>query len=293
MTTNENPSAITPISNPKHRNMPDHRRCSAHKKTGERCQNPARLGTNVCPKHGGNAPQVVAKAKVTMQMASQDAAKFLVGLFADPNAPYADRVRAARDLLDRAGLSPQQALAITHELKPYEQTLQRIERGPRPRPDDPDVIDAEIVEEEGGGCRGCGVDFSEWPEPPGGYPALCKECRVDAPLDRPSTGPRPPSSDGAESSGPVPEAGLGYSGEAPGYSGPAREEARSGPLPGRGYPSPDEGRQARTRPAGDPGDAPGASEYGGPGYVTAEEGARQAAQAYRSQRRPRPPRRRV
>jgi hypothetical protein len=29
-------------------------------------------------------------------------------------------------------------------------------------------------------CRGCGLDFSEWEEPEGGYQTLCKACRASS-----------------------------------------------------------------------------------------------------------------
>ena len=39
-------------------------RCAAvAKRTGQPCQQPAMLGGTVCYRHGGNAPQVRAKAK--------------------------------------------------------------------------------------------------------------------------------------------------------------------------------------------------------------------------------------
>ncbi|WP_139323994.1 MULTISPECIES: hypothetical protein [unclassified Pseudonocardia] len=199
---------------------------------------------------------------------------------ADDELPPAVKLGALKDALDRAGLSPRQAFDVTHELKPYEQTLQRLERGPRPgREAEPEIIDAEIVDESSAApaCAGCGAQFpAELPPHLDAYPEFCRDCR-DAGLDSAPASSGAPSDETRESSGPVPESGPRYSGE----------EARSGPLPGRGYPSPDEARQARTRTARDPGDAPGAGEHG---YVTAEEGARLAARDYR---RPRPRKRRV
>lgn len=45
------------------RKVPIDRRCTGHRKDGQRCKNPGRLGANVCWAHGGNAPQVLAAAE--------------------------------------------------------------------------------------------------------------------------------------------------------------------------------------------------------------------------------------
>lgn len=176
----------------------DGNQCVAHKKSGERCQKAPINGAKVCRFHGGAAPHVKAAAKARLENAADRMAKALLKIAVDDAAPLPVRLAAIKDALDRAGLTPRQALDVTHELKPYERLLQHVERGPRPgREDRPslaldDVIEAEVVQEEGEGapaCRGCGLDFSPWPEPEGGYPARCVECReasADSPRPSPS-----------------------------------------------------------------------------------------------------------
>ncbi|WP_339121454.1 HGGxSTG domain-containing protein [Pseudonocardia sp. D17] len=155
--------------------------CVAHKKNGEQCQKAPIRGAKVCRFHGGAAKHVKAAAKARLENAADLMAKQLLRIAVDEEAPAAVKLAAIKDALDRAGLSPNQALQITHELKPYEQILERVARGPRPGSapvEEPEVIEAELVEDStAAACRACGVDFSEWEAPPGGYPRLCRECR--------------------------------------------------------------------------------------------------------------------
>lgn len=174
--------------------------CVAHKKNGERCQKAPIRGATVCRFHGGAARHVKAAAKARLENAADQMARQLLGIALDADAPPAVKLAAIKDALDRAGLAPNAKHEITHELKPWEQVLTGgVLRGPRPPlGPDPNVIDAEVVSEgEGAGlapaaCKGCGVDFSGYEPPPGGYPDLCRRCRrLAEPIPRPS----PPAAD--------------------------------------------------------------------------------------------------
>lgn len=89
---------------------PDERRCTATSKgTGERCgQWTAGLGITVCHYHGGGAPQVKAAAmKRILEMV--DPALYRLRKLIDEGNTDDVRLRAARDVLDRAGLGEQQS----------------------------------------------------------------------------------------------------------------------------------------------------------------------------------------
>lgn len=169
------------------------RRCSRVMKNGERCKKAPIYGGTVCSKHGGRAPHIKAAAKRRIDEALDRAAEALLGMaLDDPNMPQSVKLSALKDVLDRGGLSPQQAMQITHELKPYEAVLQKIHRGPRPGSEiEPEIIDAEIVEDDAPACRGCGRQFpAELPPHLDSYPALCRDCRAE--MERPaSSEPRP------------------------------------------------------------------------------------------------------
>jgi hypothetical protein len=117
------------------------RRCKAHKKNGERCKNPARRGTVVCDKHGAKAPQVLAKARERLQMASNRMVGNLFQL-ADDAESEAVRLGATNSALDRAGLKA--ATQVEIGVKPYEEVWDSIaggsraeSRGRRGFPDEP------------------------------------------------------------------------------------------------------------------------------------------------------------
>jgi hypothetical protein len=63
--------------------------------------------------HGGSAPQVVAKAKVRLAMAADDAVSALIRIMQDPDVSAADRRQAATAILDRAGISTKAELEVT------------------------------------------------------------------------------------------------------------------------------------------------------------------------------------
>ena len=81
--------------------MDDTRRCTAHRKNGDRCKKAAIKGGTVCGTHGGSAPQVRNKARQRIMEAADPAAARLVELIASDDERIS--LAAARDLLDRAG----------------------------------------------------------------------------------------------------------------------------------------------------------------------------------------------
>lgn len=103
------------------------RRCTAHKKDGDRCKNAARRGTTVCDFHGAKAPQVKAKARQRLEEAADRMACELLRMAGDDNVADSVKLAAIRDALDRAGLAARTAVAVeVGPPKPYEQILDGI-----------------------------------------------------------------------------------------------------------------------------------------------------------------------
>jgi len=123
--------------------LPASVRCKARNRWGEPCKNYAMKGGVVCNKHGGMAPQVKKKAQERILMAQDDAASLLIRFAHDEAVPYPVRLAAVKDLLDRGGINSKQEIEVV--LKPWEEDLDGLlyEMG-----DDPDVVDAEVVEDE-------------------------------------------------------------------------------------------------------------------------------------------------
>lgn len=94
---------------------PPERQCTATSKgTGERCgQWSAGPGITVCHYHGGGAPQVKAAAMERILQAVAPAIAELFDIAMDRNEDAADRIRACRDLLDRAGLAAKHQVQLT------------------------------------------------------------------------------------------------------------------------------------------------------------------------------------
>ena len=81
-------------------------RCTAHSRTsGQRCKQPPIAGGTVCVYHGGKAPQVRRKAALRMVELVDPAIATVARIMTDQNAKEADRLRAAENVLDRAGVS--------------------------------------------------------------------------------------------------------------------------------------------------------------------------------------------
>lgn len=101
-------------------------RCTARKQNGEPCRAMAARGATVCRVHGGSAPQVKAAAKRRLDQAADVLVQRLLGFALGGDVADAIALAAVRDALDRAGLSPRQAVEVGVELKPWEQIMANI-----------------------------------------------------------------------------------------------------------------------------------------------------------------------
>lgn len=123
--------------------------CSAHRSNGDPCNRVPIKGSNVCSTHGGRAPAVRAAAQVRILMASNLAAAKLVELMSSPKVADNIKLAAAKDLLDRANLAGTQNIEIgVTPKKSFEDFVgEALIDVAEDDEADPDVIDAEIVEE--------------------------------------------------------------------------------------------------------------------------------------------------
>jgi len=122
--------------------------CSAHRTNGDPCNQYAIRGGSVCGAHGGRAPAVKAKAAERILAASDLAAKRLIEFMNDKRVPYAVRLSATKDLLDRAGVGGRQPVQV--EVSLFEQlitgtggTILYDLKTP-----EGDIVDAEVVDPE-------------------------------------------------------------------------------------------------------------------------------------------------
>lgn len=85
---------------------PERARCTAYSRTsGQRCKQPPIAGGSVCVYHGGKAPQVRRKAALRLVELVDPAIATVARIMTDQSAKEADRLRAAENVLDRAGVS--------------------------------------------------------------------------------------------------------------------------------------------------------------------------------------------
>lgn len=94
------------------------RLCTKHRTNGDPCRAFSIAGANYCKAHGGSTPKGKAAAQKRLLEAADSMAAVLVQIARDPNVPASDRRQAARDALDRMGLSPRQVVEMdvtTHD----------------------------------------------------------------------------------------------------------------------------------------------------------------------------------
>ena len=92
------------------------RRCTAKsQRAGRRCLKAPIQGGTVCETHGGGAPQVKRAAALRLLDLVDPALATLQGAMADHQASWSDRLRAAADVLDRAGYPRGATLDVTGE----------------------------------------------------------------------------------------------------------------------------------------------------------------------------------
>ena len=83
------------------------RLCTAHRKDGEPCTQPAIKGGMVCRMHGGSAPQTKAKAaRVLLEELVGPALVEFKRMLEAPETPAAVRVSIVNSILDRTGYKP-------------------------------------------------------------------------------------------------------------------------------------------------------------------------------------------
>lgn len=169
-------------------------KCTARsQRTGEQCRRPAARGANVCPVHGGSAPQVKAAARRRLDQAADVLVQRLLKFALDGDVADNVALAAIRDALDRAGMGAKTEVAV--EVKaPWEEVLgdvahvtkaqhEAMKRGeplpPTPPPalpaPDVDIVDAEVVEDtpERVGERADRPNVPDWAEPaPAAPPSL-------------------------------------------------------------------------------------------------------------------------
>ena len=89
------------------------------KQSQQRCKRHAIAGGTVCAIHGGKASQVIAAARLRLAALVDPAIARLEKVIKDPEHE-ASAVRAAKDVLDRAGLKPTDTLKIEGDTEVYD-----------------------------------------------------------------------------------------------------------------------------------------------------------------------------
>lgn len=99
---------------------PGVRRCTGRSKRQKRCLRAAMDGTNVCPTHGGKAPQVQNAARRRLAEATDRMAKALLKMAVDPAVNDAVKLKAMTEALDRGGVSTKTTATVEVTAKRFE-----------------------------------------------------------------------------------------------------------------------------------------------------------------------------
>lgn len=119
-------------------------RCTATNRQGNRCEQPPVHGATVCRFHGGNAPQVRRKAALRLMELVDPAITTLAREMVNQHASAGERIRAAENVLDRAGY-PRKVEVDAETAKA--QLLFRLQQARAARDSDPEPDpDAGVVE---------------------------------------------------------------------------------------------------------------------------------------------------
>lgn len=131
-------------------------RCNAtSQQNNRRCERAKTPGTTVCATHGSRAPQVKRKAALRMIELVDPAIATLARVMTNPASKDADKIRAAENVLDRAGLprrvetgDPEQAkeLLVARLIAMREQQEQEQERQEIAAEDVPQIVAGTIEE---------------------------------------------------------------------------------------------------------------------------------------------------
>lgn len=117
------------------------------KATGKPCGRTAEPGATVCRYHGGAAPQVKRKATLRLLELVDPAIATLARTMTDANAPHAARLRAAENVLDRAGVPRKVDVTDTEAAKALlVERLLAMKGMPDPE-DPPNVVPGTVVDE--------------------------------------------------------------------------------------------------------------------------------------------------
>nr|WP_275085057.1 HGGxSTG domain-containing protein [Mycolicibacterium holsaticum] len=156
------------------------------KRSGEPCKNAPLAGQDVCRMHGGATKASKEAARRRLDEAADRLARQLLKMTTDPSVSDSVKLAAIKDALDRIpGLSARTAHEVEVTSKPFEELLGRVvgignmtreesrrrrgRGGQLPAPpralasgkDDPNIVDAEVLEEPVGGWRDEAHDSTE------------------------------------------------------------------------------------------------------------------------------------
>lgn len=102
------------------------RRCTAHRRNGDRCRKWAIKGGTVCPTHGGSAKHVRNAARVRLQNAADRLAKELLRMATNDKVSDAVKLKAITEALDRGGLTTKTNLDIEIGSRPIDAIFDNV-----------------------------------------------------------------------------------------------------------------------------------------------------------------------